>query len=59
LILGLIIAAAGAFAWQNYDPTFLGYRTEERQLYYSIGIGAMVLGGGIAIGGIIRMIVKR
>jgi len=59
LILGLLIAAGGTYAWQYYNPNFLGYRTEEAQRFFSIGIGGMVLGGGLAVGGIIRMIVTR
>ena len=59
LVFGLIIAAGGAFAWQYYGPTFLGYRTQEAQQFYSAGIGGMILGGGLAIGGIVRMIAKR
>ena len=54
LILGLIIAVGGAFAWQYYNPSFLGYRTYEAQQFYSAGIGGIILGGGLAIGGIIR-----
>jgi len=59
LIFGLLIAAGGAYAWQYYNPTFLGYRPLEAQQFYSAGIGGIILGGGLAIGGIIRMIVKR
>lgn len=59
LVLGLIIAAAGAFLWQSYNPTFLGYRDGDDQMYYAAGIAGMVLGGGLALGGIIRMILKR
>ena len=46
LILGLLIVGFGAWAWQFYNPC-------------SIGIAAMVTGGGLAVGGIIRMVVKR
>jgi len=59
LIVGLLIAAGGVYVWQYYSPTFLGYRTQEAQQYVSAGLGGMVVGGGLAIGGIIRMIVKR
>lgn len=59
LVLGLIIAAGGTFFWQNYNPSLLGYRPGEGQMYYSAGIAGMVLGGGLAFGGIVRMIVKR
>lgn len=60
LILGLLIAGAGVYVWEYYSPTFFGYRlTQEAQQFSSMGIGAMVLGGGLTIGGIIRMIIKR
>jgi hypothetical protein len=59
LILGLLIAAGGIYLWQYNSPTVLGYRTQEAQQYFSAGLGGIVVGGGLAIGGIIRMIVKR
>ena len=59
LILGLLIAAGGVYLWQYYSPTFLGYRTQEAQQYVSAGLGCIVVGGGLSIGGIIRMVVKR
>jgi hypothetical protein len=59
LILGLLIAGAGAYTWQYYNPNLLGYRTQEAQQFFSMGIGGMILGGGLAVGGIIRMVVKR
>ena len=59
LILGLLVATGGVYAWQFYNPTFLGYRTHEAQQYVSMGVGGIVLGGGLALGGIIRMILKR
>ena len=59
LILGLLIAAGGVYLWQYYSPTLLGYRPQEAQQYVSAGLGGIVLGGGLAIGGIIRMILKR
>ena len=59
LIIGVLIAGAGVCAWQYFNPSFFGYRSQEAQQFFSAGIGAMVVGGGLAIGGIIRMIVKR
>lgn len=59
LILGLLIAGAGVYFWQYYNPTFLGYRSQEAQQYFSMGMGGIVVGGGLAIGGIVRMVVKR
>jgi hypothetical protein len=43
----------------HYSPTFLGYRSQEAQQYYAIGLGGMVVGGVLAIAGIVMMIVKR
>jgi hypothetical protein len=59
LILGLIIAGAGIYFWQYNNPTFFGYRSDEAQQYFSIGIGGMVVGGVLAIVGIVMMIGKR
>ncbi len=64
LILGLIIAGAGAAAWMYADPDASfwigGYlNIEEARMMDAGGIGAMVIGGGLAIGGIVQMIVKR
>ena len=59
LIFGLLIAGAGAYFWQYYNPSFFGFRDVEAQRYVSAGLGGMILGGGLAIGGIVRMIVKR
>lgn len=59
LILGLLIAGAGVYFWQYYSPTFLGYRGQEAQQFFSMGMGGMIVGGGLAIGGIIRMIVSK
>ena len=46
LILGLLITGFGICAWQFYSPC-------------SIGIAGMVVGGGLVVGGIIRMVKKR
>ena len=59
LILGILIAGGGVYAWQYYGPTFLGHRTQEAQQFFAIGIGAIVVGAGLAIGGIVRMVTKR
>ena len=59
LIFGLLIAGAGAYSWQYYSPSFFGYRTQETQQFFSLGMAGIILGGGLAVGGIIRMIVKR
>ena len=44
LIFGLLIAGAGAYAWQYYSPTFLGYRGHEAQQFFSLGMAGMILG---------------
>jgi len=59
LVFGLIIAGAGIAAWQYYNPNIFGFREREAQQLVSIGLAGMVVGGGLAIGGIIRMIIKR
>jgi len=59
LILGLIIAGIGIYFWQDNSPTFLGYRSDEAQQYFSMGIGGMVVGGVMAIVGIVMMVVKK
>ena len=59
LVFGLVIAGAGIAAWQYYNPSFFGYREREAQQLVSAGLAGMVVGGGLAIGGIIRMILKR
>ena len=56
LILGLLIAGGGAYAWQYFSPSFHGLRRQEAQQFLSLGMAGMILGGGLAIGGIIRMI---
>lgn len=68
LIFGLVLAAAGVAAWQyglDLQSTFLGIPRHGQQAYEqgtmveAGGLGLTVLGGGLAIGGIVRMIVKR
>jgi hypothetical protein len=64
LIFGLILAGAGVAAFTYADPNvslFIGGRlgVEQARIADAAGIGVTVLGGGLAIGGIVRMIVKR
>jgi hypothetical protein len=59
LLFGLIIAAVGAGLWFFSEPTFLGYRSYEAQQNVAFGLGGVVFGGGLAIGGLVRMIAKR
>jgi|GEM_PF-3173719 hypothetical protein len=67
LVFGLILAGIGVAAWQyglDLSTTILGIPRNANE--YEIGtwckaggLGLTVLGGGLAIGGIVRMIVKR
>jgi hypothetical protein len=69
LIFGLVLAAVGVFAWQYAQSSmweailgeFFGCHEQyEQALMARAGsIGLTVLGGGLAVGGIVRMIVKR
>ena len=63
LVVGLLFAGFGVFLW---DPgSSARYWLEpyselqDIALYMSIGKGLTVFGGGLTIGGIVRMIVKR
>ena len=65
LIVGLLIAGLGIAAW-NYgsgvtwwSALWSGKDLEEAAMLSSIGMGMMVFGGGLSIGGIVRMVVKR
>ena len=68
LVLGLVLAGAGVAAWQfglELQSTFLGFPRHGPQAYgqgsmaVAAGLGLTVLGGGLAIGGIVRMIIRR
>ena len=68
LIIGLILAGAGIASWQygtDLQSTLLGIPRHGSSDYQlgemaaAAGLGVAVLGGGLALGGIIRMIVKR
>lgn len=62
LILGLLLAGAGIAAWTYADPNvsfWFGGSVEEARMLDAAGLGVTVVGGGLAIGGIIRMVVKR
>lgn len=64
LVFGLLLAGVGVTAWMYADPelSFWGVsqlNIDEAQMVKAAGIGVAVLGGGLAIGGIVRMIVKR
>lgn len=58
LIVGLILAAAGGFHWGFAHS----YETESAWCYpfcNALGLALMIFGGGLSIGGIIRMVLKR
>jgi hypothetical protein len=66
LVFGLVLAGVGAAIWQfgeGQTSTFgilgsnLSY--QENDMIRAGGLGVLVIGGGLAIGGIVRMIVKR
>ena len=69
LIFGLILAGVGVAAWQYAESAMweaeigeiFGYHQqyEKALLIRSGGLGIAVFGGGLAIGGIVRMIVTR
>jgi len=68
LVFGLILAGAGIAAWQyggDLQSTVLGIPRHGSSDYQlgemasAAGLGVLVLGGGLAIGGIIRMFIKR
>ena len=63
LVVGLLIAGLGVFLWDPGSSARYWFEpySELRDiaLYASIGKGLTVFGGGLSIGGIIRMVVKR
>ena len=64
LVFGLILAGIGVAVWVYADPTssfLFGGRlnVDQAQIADAAGIGGAVVGGGLAIGGIVRMILKR
>jgi len=63
LVIGLLIAGFGVFLWDpGSSARYLLEPYNELQdvaLYMAIGKVLTVIGGGLSIGGIVRMIVKR
>ena len=69
LIFGLILAGVGVAAWQwaesaMWEAEFgevFGYHQQYQEVLLTRagGLGVAIFGGGLAIGGIVRMIVKR
>jgi hypothetical protein len=60
LVFGLLVAAIGLGLWQYGSAGQVAWdivRSAEGTA--AIGLGISVFGGGLAIGGIIRMIIKR
>lgn len=67
LVWGVILAAIGAVAWQvNLVNLFHPGSTEAMEMIVNsrewvklVGIALLVIGCGLALGGVVRMIVKR
>lgn len=62
LILGLLLAGAATALWMYAEPGLYWQGSRgwhEAKSLDAIGIGVMVVGGGIALGGVIRMIIRR
>ncbi|GAI97207.1 unnamed protein product, partial [marine sediment metagenome] len=60
-IFGLVLVGVGLIAFMYAEPDVFGSRIggSEVQIMEASGIGAAVIGGGMAIGGIVRMIIRR
>lgn len=64
LVIGLIFAGFGFFLWNfagSAGPLTSQWFTsyEAAAMAKAIGMGVTVFGGGLAIGGIVRMIITR
>jgi len=64
LVIGLILAGFGFFLWDfaaSQLPFTSGWFStyEEQSMARAIGMGVAVFGGGLAVGGIVRMAVKK
>ena len=64
LVVGLLFAGFGVFLWNfagSQGVFTSGWFTtyEEQSMAKAIGMGVTIFGGGLTIGGIVRMIVKR
>ncbi len=63
LIFGFLLLGIGVAAWQYgaglIPEVDLSYRPELEQIPTAAGLAVAVLGTGLIIGGIVRMIVKR
>jgi hypothetical protein len=63
LVIGVLIGAVGVTAFMYIDPNHIllfggPVNFEEARLIQASSIGLMVLGGGLALGGIIKIIRK-
>ena len=56
LVAGLLLASFGVYLWNlaGAGPVTSNWFSTE-----AIGMGVTIFGGGLAIGGIVRMVVKR
>jgi len=62
LIFGFLLLGIGVAAWQygaDLLSTLAPYESEFAQTPTAAGLAVAVLGTGLIIGGIVRMIVKR
>lgn len=63
LVIGLVIAGLGFGLWQFYSMEMALKEYAAASLlharYVATAKGATVFGGGLSIGGIVKMIVKR
>jgi len=61
LVVGLALAAFGVFMGSAASSAVSCGEAEYREvaLYESAAYGMLVFGGGLSIGGIVRMILKR
>ena len=64
LVVGLLLAGFGFFLWNfagAQGPFTSGWFSsyEDQSLAKAIGMGLTVFGGGLSIGGIVRMVIKK
>lgn len=64
LVIGLIFAGFGFFLWNfagSAGPLTSGWFSsyEDAAMVKAAGMGITLFGGGLALGGLVRMIVKR
>ena len=61
LILGSLMAVSGHYVWENYNPhffTIIERDAEQFALIALAGLTSKILGGGLVIGGIVRINIK-